>query len=166
MKTRNRLKGFREFASGPMADIAFLLLIFFLVTSTFQHEKGIKTTLPPLQGIVQNNGEAIEIMLNENKQILLNETHLTSSQLYNELVILLTNQGSSKGIHLSTSENISYNDYLEIYDTIRRSIRSVRNIASQSEFGASFDLLDQNNRSKIEAQYPLKVSERFVSTSI
>ena len=48
-KTSSRDRMSNEINAGSMADIAFLLLVFFLVTTTIDVEKGIRVKLPPMQ---------------------------------------------------------------------------------------------------------------------
>jgi biopolymer transport protein ExbD len=51
MKKKNRPSG--EIPTSSMADIAFLLLIFFLVTTVFDEEKGLRIVLPEAQQEVE-----------------------------------------------------------------------------------------------------------------
>jgi biopolymer transport protein ExbD len=66
-----------EIPAGSMADIAFLLLIFFLVTTTIASDKGILTILPPKQDpnvpppdIQMNERNIFNILVNANDQLL------------------------------------------------------------------------------------------------
>ena len=51
MKKKNRPSG--EIPTASMADIAFLLLVFFLVTTVFDEEKGLRIVLPEPQAEVE-----------------------------------------------------------------------------------------------------------------
>src|SRR5690554_6375453 len=66
-----------EIPAGSMADIAFLLLIFFLVTTTIASDKGILNILPPKQDpnvpppdIQVNERNIFNILVNANDQLL------------------------------------------------------------------------------------------------
>lgn len=62
--------------SGSMADIAFLLLIFFLVTTTIAQEKGLSLLLPPKTedqiDVPINERNLFKILINSNNQYLIN----------------------------------------------------------------------------------------------
>ncbi len=58
-----------EINSSSMADIAFLLLIFFLVTTTMDVDMGMKRTLPPL---ADNDTKQEDIQLNERNVLIVN----------------------------------------------------------------------------------------------
>ena len=64
-----------EINAGSMADIAFLLLIFFLVTTTMDTDKGLIRKLPPVvddipEEIKQKQRNIFEILVNANDQLL------------------------------------------------------------------------------------------------
>ena len=66
-----------EINAGSMADIAFLLLIFFLVTTTIASDKGILNFLPPKQDpnvpppdIKKNERNIFNVLINANNDLL------------------------------------------------------------------------------------------------
>ena len=66
-----------EINAGSMADIAFLLLIFFLVTTTIASDKGILNVLPPKQDpnvpppdIKKNERNIFNVLINANNDLL------------------------------------------------------------------------------------------------
>ncbi|MEX2594714.1 MAG: biopolymer transporter ExbD [Anditalea sp.] len=74
---RKKARMSQEVSTGSMADIAFLLLIFFLVTTTIASDRGILTILPPKQDpnvpppdIKLNERNIFNILVNANNQLL------------------------------------------------------------------------------------------------
>src|SRR5512133_256540 len=69
-------RGMPELNTGSTADIAFLLLIFFLVTTTFDTDKGIVRMLPPMQEEQQKNEQKVKernvfvVLVNAKDQLL------------------------------------------------------------------------------------------------
>lgn len=74
---RSKSRGGQEVNAGSMADIAFLLLIFFLVTTTIASDKGILNILPPKQDpnvpppdIKKNERNIFNVLINANNDLL------------------------------------------------------------------------------------------------
>ena len=77
---RSSKRGKNEINAGSMADIAFLLLIFFLVTTTFPNDRGILFTLPPKPDpnqpppdVTKNQRNIFKILVNSNDQLLVED---------------------------------------------------------------------------------------------
>jgi biopolymer transport protein ExbD len=81
----------QEVNAGSMADIAFLLLIFFLVTTTIASDKGILNILPPKQDpnqpppeIKLNERNIFNILVNANNQLLVEGEYLDNTDRLSE----------------------------------------------------------------------------------
>ena len=86
-----------EVNAGSMADIAFLLLIFFLVTTTIETDSGINRKLPPMEEIIDppiiKERNIFTVVVNKNNQILVEEELMDLSELRREAVAFLDNGG-------------------------------------------------------------------------
>ena len=88
-----------EINAGSMADIAFLLLIFFLVTTTMDVDKGINRKLPPYDDQLLEDPPPIkkknifEVLVNSNDALLVEEEYLDISRLREEAKRFLNNNG-------------------------------------------------------------------------
>jgi len=89
-----------EVNAGSMADIAFLLLIFFLVTTTIEQDKGLLRSLPPIDDteveppvIKQKN--LFTVNINRNNQLLVEEEEIPISELRQATIDFLDNGGGT-----------------------------------------------------------------------
>ncbi|GAA4972272.1 biopolymer transporter ExbD [Algibacter aquimarinus] len=86
-----------EVNAGSMADIAFLLLIFFLVTTTIEKDSGITRKLPPIEDeteppiIKQKN--IFTVLLNKNDQLLVEDENMEIKDLRAAAIEFLDNGG-------------------------------------------------------------------------
>ena len=86
-----------EVNAGSMADIAFLLLIYFLVTTTIETDSGINRKLPPMDEIIDppiiKERNIFTVVVNKNNQILVEEKPMDLRDLRKEAVAFLDNGG-------------------------------------------------------------------------
>ena len=87
-----------EVNAGSMADIAFLLLIFFLVTTTIGVDQGINRLLPPYEPnpVVPNINERniLTVLVNKDNQLLVNEKLVDIKDLRQTAIDFIENNGN------------------------------------------------------------------------
>lgn len=176
-----------EINAGSMADIAFLLLIFFLVTTTMDTDMGITRILPPP---VKNKNENVDvkdrnvlkILINSHDQMLVNGKPgdvATLPQRIEEFMALHPNNPKfpevkeeyipqlgkkvmmTKGIvSLKNDRGTSYEMYIKVQDAIAKAFADMKNQESMKYFGVPFkDLQDQKKIDLINKLVPIRVSE-------
>ena len=88
-----------EVNAGSMADIAFLLLIFFLVTTTIETDSGINRKLPPMEEQIDppiiRQKNIFTVVVNKNNQLLVEEELTDIKDLRDLAVDFLDNGGGS-----------------------------------------------------------------------
>ena len=86
-----------EVNAGSMADIAFLLLIFFLVTTTIETDSGLNRKLPPMEDQVDppiiREKNIFTVVVNKNDQLLVEEELTDIKDLRSLAVAFLDNGG-------------------------------------------------------------------------
>ncbi|MEC7286098.1 MAG: biopolymer transporter ExbD [Bacteroidota bacterium] len=89
-----------EVNAGSMADIAFLLLIFFLVTTTIETDSGLNRKLPPMEDIIDppiiKERNIFTVVVNKNNDLLVEEKPMQIDELREAAVTFLDN-GGGKG---------------------------------------------------------------------
>lgn len=180
-KNRRELQ---EINAGSMADIAFLLLIFFLVTTTMDVDSGISRKLPPMP---EENIEIPEIhkrnifvvLINKNDKILagigspnnmveVDIEGTISSSLKEDIKRFVNNNGrlesSSESpekavVSLQNQEGTSYSMYIQVQNELTKAYNELRNEKSNIDYGMDFDKLEDKDKKIIKEYYPMKVSE-------
>jgi biopolymer transport protein ExbD len=86
-----------EVNAGSMADIAFLLLIFFLVTTTIETDSGINRKLPPMEDVIDppiiKERNIFTVVVNKNNDILVEEKPMQLRDIRSAAVKFLDNGG-------------------------------------------------------------------------
>ena len=96
-----RRKGAPEVNAGSMADIAFLLLIFFLVTTTIETDAGLDRMLPPIEppdtDVVIKQKNIFTVSINKSGQLLVEEELMNLDDLRDAAIAFLDNGGAPAG---------------------------------------------------------------------
>jgi len=155
-----------EVNAGSMADIAFLLLIFFLVTTTIETDSGISRKLPPPQEdplekppvIKERNIFVVEV--NKNNDLLVEEVPMELGEL-REAAIKFLDNGGGKGdeacdycqgerkaessdnptkaiISLRNNRETTYSTYIAVQNELVAAYTTLRNREAQRLFGKDF----------------------------
>lgn len=142
-----------EINAGSMADIAFLLLIFFLVTTTIEKDKGIARQLPPPieqeQDVIIKQKNLFIVNVNKSDQLLVEDELMDLKDLRQAAIDFLDNGGAPAG----SPEHCNYckgKRSPESSDNPQKAVISVQNdrltsyemyIAVQNELVAAYNFL-------------------------
>ena len=157
--------------AGSMADIAFLLLIFFLVTTTIAEEKGVLVKLPPFEyanppGISPRN--ILSVRINGANKLMVEGTTISFSDLKDRTVHFITNPEQSPllpsapnkaVVSLTHDRGTTYEDYLAVYNELKAAYKQVWNDAAQARYVQDYEELPKGIQRKIRADFPQVISE-------
>ncbi len=169
--SRDRMKN--EVNAGSMADIAFLLLIFFLVTTTIQVDSGVLVRLPPWSDDEPeteklNKRNVYSVLVNANNELLVRGEPAEVDDLRENAKNFIMNPDKREDmaetpqkaiISLRNDRGTKYKTYLKVYNELKAAYTELRNTESQREFGKDFDELDREDMRVIIAKVPLILSE-------
>lgn len=135
---KKRTKRDAEIPTASMADIAFLLLIFFLVTTTINVDTGIGMTLPPKLDEEEpppvRERNMLKILVNANSQVLMEDRVSAVSLIREEVKRHVLNFGADPNysedpgravVSLKTDRQTPYDTYIEVLDEIWMAYREM-----------------------------------------
>ncbi len=175
-----------EINSGSMADISFLLLTFFLLTSSINTDQGISRVLPPPVPKDQkapdiNKRNVMEVLVNQYDQLLINgepgivddlkekainfienpSEDITLSDYKIETIDYLGEVRISKGvISLQNDRGTSYKMYISVQNELTKAYNELRDKLSMQKFGKKYvDITNEDQRKSLLKAIPTSISE-------
>ena len=173
--------------SSSTADIAFLLLCYFLMTTTMGSHTGLSRRLPPMpddqtkaQDQKINRRNIIIVRINSADRIFAGSEPILVEQLKERMKIFLTNPADdpslpvmepteieglgtrkvSKGvISLQNDRGTSYQTYIAVQNELVKAVNELRDEASMREYGKVFLALDEDKQKIIKDLVPQQISE-------
>lgn len=161
-----------EINAGSMADIAFLLLIFFLVATTVVEEKGILVRLPAYtEDAVQTkiaDRNLLSVKVNRENRLLVDGKFCALQDLKARAIAFIENPENDPGKALSPRNAVisfqhdrgtSYKAYLETYNELKAAYNEMRAALARRKFGLSHEELSPSQEKEVRRQYPMVISE-------
>ena len=181
-------KKLRQINASSMADISFLLLIFFLVTTSMNVSTGLMRRLPPPlppdqepQDIDIKKRNIFVVKINSQNQLLVQGEELNIRELREKAKEFVKNEGNDPHLpekifnefellgnmeytrdHVISVQNdvdTQYQAYIDVQNELVAAYNELRNELSQDKFGKKFDELDEKQQKEVQTVYPQKISE-------
>lgn len=162
-----------EIEGSSMADIAFLLLVFFLVVTTIDVDTGIGLVLPPIPDDVEpppiRERNMLRILVNAQGMILLDDEPVSTDQVRDRVIEFVDNPTNDPNlsespddaiVSIKTDRQTPYRVYIDMLDEVMGSYEELRNQASMEQFGAPYSALEDGSTeiAQIQELYPKRIS--------
>ncbi|MBR5298291.1 MAG: biopolymer transporter ExbD [Parabacteroides sp.] len=170
------------------ADIAFMLLIFFLITTSMDTDKGLARRLPPpvpkdqkKQDVDINKRNLLVVLINSNNEILCGDQFVDIKQLKDKVKEFIDNPYNDANkpekveedvpffgkimtakkhvISLQNDRGTEYQAYISVQNELAKAYNELRDDLSKKKFGMAFAELDEEQQKAVQQVYPQKISE-------
>ena len=176
-----------ELNSSSTADIAFLLLCYFLMTTTMDQDMGLQRRLPPMPDKNQkvedqkvNRRNIIVVKINSADRLLAGTEPMHVSQLKDKIKEFLTNPANdpnlpekeeieiegygpcmvSKGvISLQNDRGTSYQAYIAVQNELVKAVNELRDDWAMANYGMLYSKLDEDKQGIVRKAVPQNISE-------
>ncbi len=174
--------------ASSMADISFLLLIFFLVTTSMNVSTGLTRRLPPPlppdqkpQDVDINRRNLFVVKINSLNQLLVQGEEIDIRELKEKAKEFIENKENKSSLpelfpndfdligpmeytkdHVISVQNdvdTQYQVYIDVQNELVAAYNELRNELSNLKFGKPFAELDERQQKVIQEVYPQKISE-------
>lgn len=155
--------------TSSMADIAFLLLLFFLVATVIDVDTGLGLTLPeyvPPEEMVTvkvDPDRMASVLINENGDVLIDGEFVSILQIKNKIKPRIEKKiglpaNKKMIVSLKTDRKTVYRQYIAALDQIKLAFFEVRDELSNAKFGKKFIDLTEEQQEVIKDEVPIIIS--------
>jgi biopolymer transport protein ExbD len=151
------------------ADISFMLLIFFLVTTSMDIDKGLSRQLPPLDDekkeevIDMDRNNTIRLSVLADNQLRINDSIVPLSVLKQRVMDFVEHCPDRKQhvISVEVAREANYDTYFNMQNEIVAAYRSLREQRAQKIFGLSYAQCTEEQRDSLRSYYPQRIAETY-----
>ena len=152
------------------ADISFMLLIFFLVTTSMDVDKGLLRQLPSpepqkkeRQESVVDKGTLMALHLTARDTLLVNDKPMKVSQLKDETIRFVHRLGAKHLISIVSDRDADYDLYFQMQNQLMEAYDELRNETAQKKFGKKYALLSAAQKDAVRKVCPQRITESYAN---
>ena len=149
------------------ADISFMLLIFFLVTSSMDVDKGLNRKLPPvdktqkMEETVIDKGNMLSLKITSGDTLLVDGKPFNVNGLSQRLSKFIISRGKKHLISIDVDPKAKYEAYFLMQNQIVTAYKDVQNYTAQRLYHHAFDLCSQKQKEAIQKACKQHIAETY-----
>lgn len=148
------------------ADISFMLLIFFLVTTNMDIDKGLQRQLSPtgkndMQESFVEKGTTMQLVINADNQLLLDGKPFPVNRLRAEVENFVQRVGKRHLITVKVDPESNYDTYFGMQNELMAAYRVLRDRTALRLFGRDYAALSQAQLDKVKDECPQRIAEQY-----
>lgn len=150
------------------ADISFMLLTFFLVTSSMDVDKGLVRQLPPLDKEEQTDEakdvskeNTLSFSITAQNEVMLNDKPVAVEDIRRRIVDFVRMRGAQHLILVDANPASDYNTYFTLENEIVAAYAEVRNAEAKRRYHRDYASCTEEQRKKVRDIYPQHLSETY-----
>ncbi len=162
-----------EINAASMADIAFLLLIFFLLVTTIDTDKGIIRKLPPMPKgpppeVEVHDRNVFVVRVNAFDQLMVEGDIISIDDLRKRTKEFILNPYNSPDlaenpqkaiVSLKSDRGTSYDMYIQVQNELTAAYNEIRDEYALQHYGKEYEALPKRLQKEVRKQFPMKISE-------
>lgn len=155
-----------ELNTTSTADISFMLLTFFLVTSSMDSDKGLPRQLPPMAQETEAETEAavsrdnvMDVALVNGDRLLCDGKEVTLRELRSKVLALAKSKPMQHIISVKAAPQTSYDAYFKMQNTIVSAYNALRDREARKSYGHAYSECSDSERAVIAKKWPQRISE-------
>lgn len=152
------------------ADISFMLLIFFLVTTSMDVDKGLLRQLPSpepqkkeQQQTVVDKANLMALRLTAGDTLLVNDKPMKVSQLKEETIRFVHRLGKKHLISIESDRDADYNLYFQMQNQLMEAYSQLRNETAQKKYHRDYALLNNDQKEQVRNICPQRITESYAN---
>ena len=157
-----------ELNTTSTADISFMLLIFFLVTTSMDTDKGLTRQLPPdnpmeeqIQESQIKEGMLLRLKIDAQGMLMCNDELMPVTQLKARVMDFVARTGPEHVIQLEADRLASYDSYFNVQNEIVAAYNLLRDQKARKEYGYAFAQCSDEQKEKLRQAIPQRISEVY-----